>query len=71
MCKFVYDFYAQKVAALSEISRTKMALEAKKEIVLTHPTGKTGQHPGDDRDSDDEMEGKTNIMKAIVNEIMD
>jgi hypothetical protein len=71
MCKFVYDFYAQKVAALSEINRTKMALEARKEIVLTHPVGKTGQHPGDDRDSDDEMEGKTNIMKPIVNEIMD
>ena len=70
MCKFVYDFYAQKVAAISELSHSKVEME--KSIVKTKPTGRTGQHPGDDRDSDDEMEGKAgSVIKEIVNEIQD
>lgn len=69
MTKFVYDFYASKVAAISELNRPKIDLE--KNVVLTKPIGKTGQHPGDDRDSDDEMEGNKSILNEIVNEIQD
>jgi hypothetical protein len=70
MCKFVYDFYAQKVAAISELANSKVDLE--KAIIKTKPAGRTGQHPGDDRDSDDEMEGKAgSVIKEIVNEIQD
>jgi hypothetical protein len=36
------------------------------------PARRTGQHPGDDQDSDDEMEGKAgSVIKVIVNEIQD
>jgi hypothetical protein len=73
MCKFVYDFYARKVASLTEIARTKMKLEMDKEVALSKPTGRTGQHPADDHDSDDEMDGggKKSALKAIVNEIQE
>ena len=70
MCKFVYDFYAQKVAAMSEMARSKMPLGMGKEVSLSKPTGRTGQHPADDHDSDDDMEGKS-ALKEIVNEIQD
>jgi hypothetical protein len=41
-------------------------------MVKTKSAGRTGQHPGDDRDSDDEMEGKAgSVIKEIVNEIQD
>lgn len=68
MCKFVYDFYAQKVAALSEISKPLKQLEAGK-VEASQPQSKTGQHPADDRDSDDEMEGKPPVFTQIVNEV--
>jgi hypothetical protein len=43
-----------------------------KAIVETKPAGRTGQHPGDNRDSDDEMEGRArSVIKEIVNEIQD
>lgn len=70
MCKFVYDFYAQKVAALAEISRPKEAIASleEKKVGQTKAGHKTGQHPADDRDSDDEMEGKK-VYADIVNEV--
>jgi len=78
MTKFVYDFYAQKVAALSEIARPAQPLAAFDEKKLTEAKSdrKTGQHPADDRDSDDEMETKMENKKPaeykkIVNEISD
>lgn len=71
MCKFVYDFYAQKVAAMAEIAKPAKPIpkldDAKVgEVKSEH---KTSQHPGDDRDSDDEMEGKAKVFKPIVNEV--
>ena len=75
MCKFVYDFYAKKVAALAEISRPAQGisgLDEKQVEAAKAPRHKTGQHPADDRDSDDEiMEEKKNVkeFKAIVNEV--
>jgi hypothetical protein len=43
-----------------------------KPVVKTKPDGRTGQHPGDDQDSDDEMEGNArSVIKEIVNEIQD
>merc|ERR1711997_1107725 len=52
MCKFVYDFYAQKVAAMAEIAKPAKPIpkldDAKVgEVKSEH---KTSQHPGDDRD---------------------
>ena len=70
MCKFVYDFYAKKVALLADITKpVKLpSLEDTKvgEVKSEH---KPSQHPGDDRDSDDEMEGKAKVFKPIVNEV--
>ncbi|TRY75128.1 hypothetical protein TCAL_00660 [Tigriopus californicus] len=71
MCKFVYDFYAGKVAALQSIQPPSLGEQDKPgEIAITKPDGKTAQHPADDRDSDDEAEGRPNVvMKEIVNEV--
>ena len=73
MCKFVYDFYASKVAALQKIAVPAQAAannEPGSNIKITKPDGKTSQHPGEDRDSDDEAEGKANVvLKEIVNEV--
>lgn len=73
MCKFVYDFYAQKVAALAEIARPAQAIASmdEKKVIESKAEHKTGQHPADDRDSDDEMmeEKKKPEFKAIVNEV--
>ena len=69
MCKFVYDFYAQKVAAMTQISQTnekKLAPKLEESDVKEAKTDrKTGQHPADDRDSDEEMEKPQ--FKEIVN----
>ena len=74
MCKFVYDFYAQKVAALAEISRPAKSIPKPEDAKVTEAktNRRTGQHPADDRDSDDEMEkpdSKKPVFKKIVNEI--
>ena len=84
MCKFVYDFYANKVAAMAEISKPQAQPEQPEVGTIkttTKPEGKqTGQHPSDDRDSDDEImkdekeeaEGKKEEKEefpAIVNEV--
>lgn len=72
MCKFVYDFYAQKVAALSEIARPNKSIPTLEEgkVKQSKAEGKTSQHPGDDRDSDDEIEGKAPVvLQEIVNEV--
>lgn len=72
MCKFVYDFYAGKVAALQSIQPITLGEQDKPgEIAITKPDRKTGQHPADDHDSDDEAEDKPpNVeMKEIVNEV--
>ena len=69
MCKFVYDFYAGKVAALQKIVPPQNPAG---EIKKTMPEGKTSQHPADDRDSDDEAEGKAApVMQEIVNEVVE
>jgi len=64
------------VAALSEIARPAQPIAAFDEKKLTEAKTdrKTGQHPADDRDSDDEMETEEKKPKqfkkmAIVNEI--
>merc|ERR1719210_1602308 len=74
MCKFVYDFYAQKVAALTEISRPAKSIPTLEDAKVGEVKSehKPSQHPGDDRDSDDEMEGKTSkpkVFNEIVNEV--
>merc|ERR1719312_80989 len=85
MCKFVYDFYANKVAAMAEISKPQAQPEQPEVGTIkttTKPEGKqTGQHPSDDRDSDDEImkdekeeeaEGEKKEKEefpAIVNEV--
>ena len=69
MCKFVYDFYAGKVAALQKIVPPQKAAG---QIKKTKPEGRTSQHPADDRDSDDEAEGKVAPeMTEIVNEVQE
>ena len=72
MCKFVYDFYADKVAAMKAIVKP-LDVEPGK-IEISKAGHKTSQHPGDDRDSDDEAEGKETKKKEkeevlIVNEV--
>ena len=71
MCKFVYDFYAQKVAAMTQISQPndkKIAAKLNEsEVKEAKSDRKTGQHPADDRDSDEEMEKPE--FKEIVNEV--
>lgn len=70
MCKFVYDFYAGKVSALQKLVPTPAPTDPGADIKITKPDGKTSQHPGEDRDSDDEAEGKKNVvLKDIVNEV--
>ena len=71
MCKFVYDFYAPKVAAMSQISAQNVPKIVPKldesKVTEAKAEGKTGQHPADDRDSDEEMEEPK--FKEIVNEV--
>ena len=71
MCKFVYDFYAQKVAAMSQISAKNVPKIVPKldesKVTEAKAERKTGQHPADDRDSDEEMEKSQ--FKEIVNEV--
>jgi intron-binding protein aquarius len=73
ICKFVYDFYAQKVAALADISRPTKSIPTLEGAKISEAKSehKTSQHPGDDRDSDDEMEKKAApaVFKQIVNEV--
>ena len=72
MCKFVYDFYANKVATLQKLVPTPKPSDPGSNLTITKPDGKTSQHPGDDRDSDDEAEGKKSaVLKEIVNEVAD
>ena len=71
MTKFVYDFYANKVAAMSEISKPPQINKLDDHQVqgkeLKH---KVGQHPGDDRgDSDEDPDEKT-LYPEIVNEVI-
>ena len=74
MCKFVYDFYANKVASMAEIAAAaaakKLPMEPDEKIKATKPEGRLGQHPGEDRDSDDDMEDKKpQEFPQIVNEV--
>ncbi len=68
MCKFVYDFYAKKVAALAQMAKPipKPDEAVVSEVKADH---KPSQHPGDDRDSDDEMEKPEKTFEPIVNEV--
>ncbi len=67
MCKFVYEFYAEKVAALQKIMPP--AQEPIKDT--TKPEGKVSQHPGAGSDDEEEekVEKKDVEMKEIVNEV--
>ena len=67
MTKFVYDFYANKVAAMTEISKPPEINKIEdNQVEGKGPTHKVGQHPGDDRgDSDDEK----SAYPEIVNEV--
>ena len=73
MTKFVYDFYANKVAAMTDICKPPQISKLEDQKVqakqLTH---KVGQHPGDDRgDSDNEIEADKPVFTEIVNEVAD
>ena len=67
MTKFVYDFYANKVAAMTEISKPPEINKIEdNQVEGKGPTHKVGQHPGDERgDSDDEK----SAYPEIVNEV--
>ena len=67
MTKFVYDFYANKVAAMTEISKPPVMNKIEdNQVVGKGPDHKVGQHPGDERgDSDDEK----SAYPEIVNEL--
>merc|ERR1712241_569063 len=67
MTKFVYDFYANKVAAMNEISKPPQINKLDDHQVQGKESKhKVGQHPGDDRgDSDDEK----SAYPEIVNEV--
>jgi len=73
MSKFVGDLYQQKVSEIKNL-QTKLAKSGPGEIPQTSTGGGGIRHPGDDRDSDDEVEGKipaphkTNLT-TIVNEV--
>merc|ERR1711997_254675 len=72
MSKFVADFYQQKVAEIKSL-QAKLASSAPGEIERSSGEG-AARHPGDDRDSDDEAEGKVPAaakkpMATIVNEV--
>merc|ERR1712203_1318472 len=56
MSKFVADFYQQKVSEIKSL-QAKLAASAPGDIQRSSGEGVT-RHPGDDRDSDDEAEGK-------------
>merc|ERR1719216_272085 len=72
MTKFVYDFYANKVAAMTEISKPPQINKLEDHQVQgSEIKHKVGQHPGDDRgDSDNEAEDKS-MYPAIVNEVIE
>merc|ERR1712223_1025279 len=72
LSKFVADFYQQKVAEIKSL-QAKLASSAPGEIERSSGEG-AARHPGDDRDSDDEAEGKVPAaakkpMATIVNEV--
>jgi len=71
MSKFVGDFYQQKVTEIRSL-QAKLSTAAPGEVASGSGRGQ-GTHPGHDRDSDDEAEGKTPAAKkpleAIVNEV--
>merc|ERR1719402_845002 len=72
MSKFVADFYQQKVSEIKSLQE-KLAASAPGEIQRSSGEGVT-RHPGDDRDSDDEAEGKVPAaakkpLETIVNEV--
>merc|ERR1740123_2478602 len=67
MSKFVADFYQQQVKKLKIVAAKTLMLQPGQ--VKTQQSGKgVPLHPADDRDSDDEAEGK-NKMVEIVNEV--
>merc|ERR1712241_10322 len=69
MSKFVADFYQQQVKKLKiAAAKTMMAQPGQ---IKAQQSGKGAPiHPADDRDSDDEAEGKTQ-MPEIVNEVVE
>jgi len=72
MSKFVADFYQQKVSEIKSL-QAKLAASAPGDIQRSSGEG-VARHPGDDRDSDDEAEGKVPAaakkpLEAIVNEV--
>merc|ERR1719249_150154 len=72
MSKFVADFYQQKVSEIKSL-QAKLAASAPGDIQRSTGEG-AARHPGDDRDSDDEAEGKVPAaakkpLETIVNEV--
>merc|ERR1712203_535257 len=72
MSKFVADFYQQKVSEIKSL-QAKLAASAPGDIQRSSGEG-VARHPGDDRDSDDEAEGKVPAaakkpLTTIVNEV--
>merc|ERR1712201_47509 len=67
MSKFVVDFYQNKVKEMKVLHARHMS--ARPGEVKTQDRGKGSiRHPGEDRDSDDEAEGK-NTYVEIHNEV--
>ena len=72
MTKFVYDFYANKVAAMNEISKPPQISKLEDhQIQSSKLKHRVGQHPGDERgDSDEETEQEKQQFPEIVNELI-
>jgi len=67
MSKFVVDFYQNKVKEMKVLQARHMT--ARPGEIKGQDTGKgTIRHPGEDRDSDDEAEGKNKFVE-ILNEV--
>lgn len=73
MSKFVADFYQNKVKELKTL-HSRLAPQPGQLNIQSRSNQKTSAHPGDDRDSDDEAEGKskyTEIVNEVDNEVME
>ena len=69
MTKFVYDFYANKVAAMTELSKPPQISKLEDhEFKVKELEHKVGQHPGDDRGDSDEED--KHLYPEIVNELV-
>lgn len=73
MCKFVYDFYANKVAAMVEMAKPPPVLPNPDEVIVQseQQPRKGAIHPGGDDSEDEDGVVVDKNEKMIVNEVLD